>query len=549
MKALQQRISRPRGPLCAWVFGMAALLVGTAHAAIITVNEAIDDDPATDNGSCSLREAVIAANTNTAVDSCLAGEVPPDTISFDASLNGTPLTLSISGTGEDAAMTGDLDLTANVNLVGNGESQTVIDAGGIDRVIHAMARTGILDVTIQGGFSGTGGGVLATDAVVVLIDCVVRNNEVDGGGGLLDIGGGGVAVLGGELRLQRCVVKDNAARGSSVGGGVLVSELAAPIGAFVIEDTRIIGNRVENSSGGAGGGGVAVSVPSLPSVEIARTEISGNSVTAEGGEARGGGLLLDDGRYELRNTTISGNSVAGDVRAAGGGVYVNPTFGGGIVPDRFIHNSTITDNRADGSMGGVAFGGGLAVGSGALTVLVSNTIVAGNDAGGSADDCSGELASLGYVLLGSNAGCGFGPTPGASGMGDQVGDVAGGGEPIDPMLAPLADNGGPTRTHAPIEGSPAIDAGNPNPVMAAMPPVCESGDQRGESRPADDDGDGGAVCDIGAFEGSVAAASSGNGGGGGTLGPLLLACMAWLATACLWGVAHRHGICESRNRR
>lgn len=539
MNVQRASIHRARSPLAAGVLG-AVVLVGTAHAATITVNTA--NDELNGNGECALREAIVNANNNNTSGStdCAAGEAPPvqDEIVFDPALDGTAISLSIPGTGEEAAMTGDLDITEELIVSGNGSAATVIDADGIDRVFQAFAITGIRDVTVQGGIGVLGAGIAGVDTNVALVDCVVRDNEIDGSGSpIMAFGGGGIGMVAGALLLQRCTVTDNVVREGAAGGGVLMTDEMFLGGAtaeiFIAVDSRIIGNRVENATGNGGGGGLALS-PSLNTVELRRTEVSGNSVSAEGGEARGGGVLLGDGPYELRNTTISGNSVTGNVRAAGGGVFVDPTFGGGVVPDRFIHNSTITDNRANESMGGVAFGGGLAVGSGALTVLVSNTIVAGNDAGGSADDCSGELASLGYVLLGSNAGCSFGPTPSASGMGDQVGDVAGGGEPIDPMLAPLADNGGPTRTHAPIEGSPAIDAGNPNPVMAAMPPVCEPGDQRGEPRPADGDGDGGAVCDIGAFEGVVAATGgAGGSGGGGMIAPLMLFLLAWLALARL----------------
>jgi hypothetical protein len=64
--------------------------------------------------------------------------------------------------------------------------------------------------------------------------------------------------------------------------------------------------------------------------------------------------------------------------------------------------------------------------------------------------------------------------------------------PIDPRLAPLASNGGPTKTHALLAGSPAIDRGDNSGAPAA--------DQRGVARPRDGDGDGTSVVDIGAFE-------------------------------------------------
>ncbi len=68
----------------------------------------------------------------------------------------------------------------------------------------------------------------------------------------------------------------------------------------------------------------------------------------------------------------------------------------------------------------------------------------------------------------------------------------------DPLLLPLADNGGFTQTHALEEGSPAIDTANPDPA------TCPSTDQRGVTRPIDGNGDGIARCDMGAYEYSSA---------------------------------------------
>ena len=62
-----------------------------------------------------------------------------------------------------------------------------------------------------------------------------------------------------------------------------------------------------------------------------------------------------------------------------------------------------------------------------------------------------------------------------------------------PLLGPLQDNGGPSQTHALLQGSPAIDAGNPA-TPGSGGSACEAIDQRGVSRPQ------GAACDIGAFE-------------------------------------------------
>jgi hypothetical protein len=116
-------------------------------------------------------------------------------------------------------------------------------------------------------------------------------------------------------------------------------------------------------------------------------------------------------------------------------------------------------------------------------VELSNTILARNTAGIIGPNCftqvGAELTSLGFNLIGDTTGCTFNSL-----ASDQVG--------FNPILGPLTNNGGTTETHLPQEGSPAIDNGDNA--------TCEETDQRGELRPADSDGDGTAVCDIGAVE-------------------------------------------------
>ena len=165
------------------------------------------------------------------------------------------------------------------------------------------------------------------------------------------------------------------------------------------------------------------------------------------------------------------------------------TRGGGIHEsgdDLDVYSSTITDNTAGYGGFSAYAGGGIYTRYGG--VFIGNTIIAGNeDTMGDASDCAGNddfpspLTSVGYNLIQDLDGCLI--------DGDPTGNITG----EDPLLAPLADNGGPTQTHALDFGSPASNGGNPagckDPDGAAL-----AFDQRGGEREV------GPRCDIGAFE-------------------------------------------------
>jgi hypothetical protein len=149
-----------------------------------------------------------------------------------------------------------------------------------------------------------------------------------------------------------------------------------------------------------------------------------------------------------------------------------------------ISHSTIAHNAVLGE--GVLGGGGIYA---YKRCVVRNSIIALNTSGEmKTPDCDGTLNSLGYNLLGDNTGCNFDPQ-----AHDQVGD---GADPIDPLLGPLADNGGETWTHALLPGSPAIDTG----TCTDSDGLPVTSDQRDFPRPLDGDEDGAADCDIGAYE-------------------------------------------------
>ncbi|MFK7822324.1 MAG: choice-of-anchor Q domain-containing protein [Planctomycetaceae bacterium] len=202
-----------------------------------------------------------------------------------------------------------------------------------------------------------------------------------------------------------------------------------------------------------------------------------------------GALSLNSGTAEIVNTTVSGNSSTG--------------FGGGIVAigsTTVIRNSTIVGNQADSDNSGAETGGGLFGNSGLITI--HNSIIAGNFRGSSAselaDDIAGTLTSASTFNFVGDSGTAGGLVHGENG---NILGIDGGGI-IDTNLVldvTLADNGGPTLTHALVAGSPAIDTGNNAQALNSNGGALAS-DQRGSARILDGNEDGTFTVDMGAHE-------------------------------------------------
>lgn len=166
-----------------------------------------------------------------------------------------------------------------------------------------------------------------------------------------------------------------------------------------------------------------------------------------------------------------------------GNLFTGTGRGGGVFATRgtFL-NATIVENRAFLDIIG---GGGVFSPASAEPIRVRNTIMADNFVRFEQNDLSGTFASEGNNLIGRD----FGTFQGFGAPGDLVGEF---GDALDVRLGPLANNGGPTKTHALRAGSPAIDQGS----NVGLPAT----DQRGLPRVRDGNGDRIAVVDIGAFE-------------------------------------------------
>lgn len=557
------------------------LPAGAAMARTFSVNS-LTDSPDVDpgdgvcldySGLCSLRAAVMEANAHTGAD----------TVVFDTSTDGGTSKFTVLGRGEDAAATGDLDITDDLTIVGNGADKTVIDAGNNDRVFDILSTSGTIaaeldDLTVRGGgvsddIAAIGSGIRVRNASLRLNSDIIQGNQAVSATG--EAAGGGVAVVNGELTLDHTTVKDNpiSAGTSALGGGIAAIRPSR----ISIFDGSVVADNIAHSDGaghGAMGGGIyAVNGSSL---NVDSSTIDGNLATNTSESAYGGGIEVVGGTYLITNSEIGGNTAQGGTVAFGGGLdvehteansaIINTTFtsnlatadttsgsadGGAVSIDSTpvgiteeLANVTITGNSVDAGGSG---GGGLDIYQNQGTVLVQNSIVAGNqDAQASAPDCIGigaSIASGGYNLIGDATGCAFSNT-----NGDQVGT---GSVPIDPMLGALADNGGKTQTIALLADSPAVDAGNPDGCTDSSGSPLST-DQREDPRPIDGNSDGAVVCDIGAYERAADSTPSNstpinsttsNSGGGGSVGASVLILLGlWiLQCRCLKCTSRRHG--------
>jgi CSLREA domain-containing protein len=470
---------QPVGADAAGLTGAAASSTPATVIAVTTTEDELNSD-----GDCSLREAVQAANTDTAVDACPAGS-GKDTISLPAHT----YTLSIPSTDEDANADGDLDIISDIVLQGADAATTIIQAGtswdnGIARVLHVLGGSELTaaHVTIQYGLAtgnsphNRGGGIYNDGGTVTVTHCILNFNRAVGSNSIYGAGiynhGGTVLVAYSTLTMNRVEYSEDGR-----GGGIYSSN-----GVVTLDHSVLHRNSLQDGFDGYGGGMYIDG----GTVTIIDSTLDDNRV--HGATADGGGIYNNGGKVALTNSTVSNNRGASDMGGAmGGGIYNNPI---GTV---LLTNSTLSGNSAtDGFMGDPGRGGGILNNGGAVTlssstlseneastgggilvgsggaVTVTNSIIAHSIG----EDCDGTIVSRDCNIDSDN-------TCSLTQPHDQPN--------TDPRLDPLADNGGPTWTHALQDESPAIDAGD-----------CSGGtideDQRGATRPQGD------ACDIGAYE-------------------------------------------------
>jgi len=145
-------------------------------------------DELNEDGDCSLREAIDAANTNKKVDNCSAGQVGRDVIVFSQSDLGIyTYDISLAGFGENNNETGDFDITEDLNIVGCGPSSTIINAQDEDRTFHilgAATEVNFIGITIKNGsVTGDYGGLIYNEGNLNLTFVTLSDGEAIGENG------------------------------------------------------------------------------------------------------------------------------------------------------------------------------------------------------------------------------------------------------------------------------------------------------------------------------------------------------------------------------
>lgn len=448
------------------------LVTGLAQASTVTVTTTADSGPG------SLRQAIAQANSDDTIVIPILGP-GLSTITLTSGELDIDKNLTITGPGADRlavsanhASTVFVVLMCRCTIDGLGiiDGSSQDDFGGAGIQNHYGSLT-VRNCTLSDNFSGSSGGGITSSGDLTVQNCTIANNVAQRQGGGILSHNGTLTVINSTLSGNFAVFSGGGIRNGGQWDG----------GTATVKDSTVNGNTAFwfGAGGGIDNGGTLTVINSTLNGNSAQwgagienwSTVTVNNSTLSGNLAQyASGIDNSYGTATVNNSTLSGNSA----QYAGGGI--GSAFGAVTV-----RNSTLSGNSAPDSSG---------IWNeydSAPTVVLANSIVAGNPAASTGPDISSGivLTSNGHNLIGNGDSYSYWP-------GDQVGTTA---SPLDPKLGPLQNNGGPTLTHALLPGSPAIDAGATadavNPYGAPL-----TTDQRGIGFPRVL----GAAVDIGAFE-------------------------------------------------
>jgi CSLREA domain-containing protein len=444
----------PRSALAGCTLVLCGLAPFAATAAVFTVTKTADTADGACDSDCSLREAVIAANSLPGAD--------------EIRLRHTFYRLTRAGEGDDDdnALANDLDLTDSVRIRGLPDRST-LELGGLSRGFEVMpgAVVTIEDLTVRNGLALGRGGAIYNEGELTLRRVWLNANRVS----LQDVGilRGGAIYNQGILRMNFCQVQHNVALDGATltggqGGGIFNSAGAQ----IYMYDTVVRYNTTGLDDARGYGGGLF----NWGQARLDRSYFGHN----DAGDGEGSAIAnRAGGSVGLFNSTLSANGHDGAAGAFANGTLTDPRES---QPKASLFNATLANNN----------GGGL-LNTG--RVVMRNTVIGGNytqdgndrwyDVGRNCRNENAGTITQSYALIAADGNC---PSDFTADNRSFFIDV----------LEPLRYLGGPSPVHAPRAGSIAIDGGHPT--------SCPDRDQRGARRPADGDLDGSLVCDIGAVE-------------------------------------------------
>lgn len=380
------------------------------------------------SGTCTLRAAIQQANAHAGSDSISFSII--GTIVLGSMLPAITDTLTINGPGE-----------ASLTISGNNTVRVM--------QVNSGVAANLSNVTIANGKSFQGSGIQISGTLSVS-NTTFFSNSASGVGGAIVSDGGTLTVTGSTFYSNT----------TGSGGGIY----NYPSGTVNVSNSTFYSNSVANSGAGIGNEGAGT------------VNVSNSTFYSNTAGNNGGGIYIYTGTIaNVTNSTFYSNtaSAGGGIANTGTLAITNSTlyrntgsiFGGGLSNTGIVTmtNSTLAGNSAP-------LGGGILASN---FVHLRNTIIADSPSGG---NCNGSITSLGYNLDSGNT-CSL----------SMTGDISN----TNPLLAPLASNGGATKTVALFPGSAAMNR-IPNGTNECGTTVTT--DQRGVARPQ------GTKCDIGAFE-------------------------------------------------
>ncbi len=506
----------------ALVFGgiLIALLLapGSATAALITVDTLDDAVVPVSNGQCSLREALQAAGSNLAVDSCAAGAAAAlDEIRFDSALIPAdpmaPFQITLAGARLNVSGLGDLAIS------GPAQRRLSIDANELSTVLNisvdASATLALEHLRLTGGAGAQGamrlgsagttvlrdvhfvgnaatdrggaiGGYLASAITIEIQDCLFENNTSDSFGGAIGIttltAAGSLSL---SVRGSRFVTNTTGQFGR--GGAIFLFPLAEGSNMSVLIDDSVFSQNVADVEGGAISAG-GLSTSDSFTIRLTRSLFIANVATGGGG----GGARLSSANAIIQNTTWIANQAEGT-----SGALQLSNFSAAVDRDLIVTGNTFYQNISEGIVGSTEHGRwGMHPSAGSNNVVVGNLFVSRNDS--SFDGCA-----VNNLAFADSVSRNVSNDPSCINSATDVG-VA------DAKVA-LADNNALQNVSiALLPGSAAIDAW-------PMAECALTADMLGAARPTDGNDDGSSDCDSGATEAptgrrlTVSTAGSGSG--------------------------------------